>query len=93
LANLIPRHPKYVLGCHSVLGNEVLKANKIKNDDRYYNNEDNKINRVTLLDNNYFLWFPKDLVKQLKQYALDNDATVTYIIIEACTEFLARKRK
>jgi len=36
---------------------------------------------------------PKDLLKQLKQYALDTDATVTSIIIEACTEFLATKRK
>jgi hypothetical protein len=59
LAYLIPRHPKHALGCHSVLGNEVQKANKIKNDDDYYNNEDNKLNRVTLLGNNYFLWFVK----------------------------------
>jgi hypothetical protein len=36
---------------------------------------------------------PKNLVKQLKQYALDNDSTVTSIIIEACTEFLTRKKK
>jgi hypothetical protein len=36
---------------------------------------------------------PKNLVKQLKQYALDNDTTVTAVVIEACTEFLARKRK
>jgi len=36
---------------------------------------------------------PKSLLKQLKQYALDNDSTVTAVIIEACTEFLARKRK
>ena len=36
---------------------------------------------------------PKTLVKQLKQYALDNDTTLTAVIIEACTEFLTRKRK
>jgi len=36
---------------------------------------------------------PKSLVKRLKQYALDNDTTVTAIIIEACTEFLNRKEK
>ena len=36
---------------------------------------------------------PKTLVKQLKQYALDNDTTVTAIIIEASTEFLNRKEK
>jgi len=36
---------------------------------------------------------PKSLVKQLKQFALDNDTTLTAVIIEACTEFLTRKRK
>ena len=36
---------------------------------------------------------PKILVKRLKQSALDNDTTVTAIIIEACTEFLNRKEK
>ena len=36
---------------------------------------------------------PKTLVKQLKQYALDNDTTLTAVIIEACTEFLVKKRK
>ena len=34
---------------------------------------------------------PKSLVKQLKQYALDSESTVTAIIIQACTEFLAKK--
>ena len=36
---------------------------------------------------------PKNLVKQLKQYALDNDTTLTAVVIEAYTEFLSRKRK
>lgn len=36
---------------------------------------------------------PKGLVKQLKQYALDNDTTLTAVIIEACTEFLTKKRR
>jgi hypothetical protein len=36
---------------------------------------------------------PKSLVKQLKQYALDNDTTLTAVIIEACTDFLIKKRK
>jgi hypothetical protein len=35
---------------------------------------------------------PKRMVKQLKQYALDNDKTLTAVVIEACTEFLSRKR-
>ncbi|MGH9972815.1 MAG: hypothetical protein ACRD93_02825 [Nitrososphaeraceae archaeon] len=35
---------------------------------------------------------PKSLVKQLKQYALDNDSTVTATVIEACTEFLLKKK-
>jgi len=39
------------------------------------------------------LLLPKTLVKQLKQYALDNDSNVTALIIEACTDFLIKKRK
>jgi len=35
---------------------------------------------------------PKTLVKQLKQYALDNDSTATAVVIQACTEFLTRKK-
>jgi hypothetical protein len=36
---------------------------------------------------------PKDLVKQLKQYALDNDITLTAVVIDACNEFLSNKIK
>jgi hypothetical protein len=36
---------------------------------------------------------PKSLVKQLKQYALDNDTTLTATVIEACNEFLAKSKK
>ena len=36
---------------------------------------------------------PKSLVKQLKQYALDNDTTLTATIVEACNEFLAKRKK
>jgi hypothetical protein len=36
---------------------------------------------------------PKSLIKQLKQYALDHDTTLTAIAIEAFQEFLQRKRK
>jgi hypothetical protein len=36
---------------------------------------------------------PKSLVKQLKQYALDNDTTLTATIIEACNEFLTKRKK
>ena len=36
---------------------------------------------------------PKTLVKQIKQYALDNDTTSTAVIIEACNELLTRKKK
>jgi len=36
---------------------------------------------------------PKSLMKQLKQYALDTDSTVTAVVIDACTEFLARKNR
>jgi hypothetical protein len=36
---------------------------------------------------------PKSLIKQLKQYALDHDTTLTAIAIEAFQEFLQRKMK
>ena len=36
---------------------------------------------------------PKTLVKQIKQYALDNDTTSTAVVIEACSELLTKKRK
>ena len=36
---------------------------------------------------------PKTLIKQLKQYALDHDTTLTAIAIEAFEEFLQRKKK
>ena len=36
---------------------------------------------------------PKSLVKQLKQYALDNDTTLTATVIEACNEFLTKRKK
>lgn len=36
---------------------------------------------------------PKSLVKQIKQYALDNDTTSTAVVIEACSELLTKKRK
>jgi len=36
---------------------------------------------------------PRALVKQLKQYALDNDTTLTATIIEACNEFLMKRKK
>jgi hypothetical protein len=36
---------------------------------------------------------PKTLVKQIKQYALDNDTTSTAVIIEACNELLTKRKK
>jgi len=36
---------------------------------------------------------PKSLIKQLKQYALDHDTTMTAISIEAFHEFLQKKKK
>ena len=36
---------------------------------------------------------PKSLVKQLKQYALDNETTSTAIVIEACNEYLSKRKK
>jgi len=35
----------------------------------------------------------KSLIKQLKQYALDHDATLTAIAVEAFQEFLQKKKK
>jgi hypothetical protein len=36
---------------------------------------------------------PKSLVKQLKQYALDNETTSTAVVIEACNEYLSKRKK
>jgi hypothetical protein len=36
---------------------------------------------------------PKSLVKQLKQYALDNETTLTAVIIDACTEYFSKVRR
>jgi len=47
-------------------------------------NESTKVKTTWLLQ--------KSLVKQLKQYALDNDTTLTAVVTEACTQFLTRKR-
>jgi hypothetical protein len=52
---------------------------------RMAGNEDIKVKTTWLL--------PKSLVKQLKQYALDNDSTLTATVIEACNDFLAKKKK
>jgi hypothetical protein len=82
-----------VLGCHSVVGNEIQKASKIKNDDGYYNNEDNKINRVTVLGNNYFLWFPKYILdkngsNEYKNYYHYGDIKTTEIILAIADDFI-----
>jgi len=88
-----PGTPKYVLGRHSVVGNEIQKANKIKNDDGYYNSEDNKINRVTLLDNNYFLCFPKYILEkngsnEYKNYYHYGDINAREIILLVGANFI-----
>ena len=36
---------------------------------------------------------PKTLIKQLKQYALDNETTSTAVVIEACNEYLCKRKK
>ncbi|HXX98806.1 MAG TPA: hypothetical protein VEL11_17050 [Candidatus Bathyarchaeia archaeon] len=36
---------------------------------------------------------PKNLIKQMKQYALDHDTTLTKVAIEAFKEYLQRKKK
>jgi hypothetical protein len=36
---------------------------------------------------------PRSLVKQIKQYALDNDTTSTAVVIEACNDFLTKRKK
>ncbi len=52
---------------------------------RMAGNEETKVKTTWLL--------PKSLVKQLKQYALDNDTTLTATVIEACNEFLTKRKK
>jgi len=39
------------------------------------------------------LRLPKKLVKQLKQFGLDNDKSLTEIAVEAFNEYLARRKK
>ena len=36
---------------------------------------------------------PKSLVKQIKQYALDNDTTSTAVVIEACNQLRQKERR
>ena len=36
---------------------------------------------------------PKSLVKQIKQYALDNDTTSTAVVIEACNQPSDKKKE
>jgi hypothetical protein len=36
---------------------------------------------------------PKTLIKQLKQYALDNETTSTAVVVEACNEYLSKRKK
>jgi hypothetical protein len=41
-----------------------------------------------------FQWLlPKSLVKQIKQYALDNDTTSTAVVIEACNDLLSKRKR
>jgi hypothetical protein len=35
---------------------------------------------------------PRELLKDLKRYALENDTNVTAVVLRACREFLARDR-
>jgi hypothetical protein len=49
------------------------------------NSDDVKVKTTWLL--------PKTLVKQIKQYALDNDTTSTAVVMEACNELLTKRKK
>jgi hypothetical protein len=35
---------------------------------------------------------PKELLKDLKRYALENDTNVTVVVLRACREFLAKDK-
>ena len=35
---------------------------------------------------------PRELLKDLKRYALENDTNVTAVVLRACKEFLARDK-
>jgi hypothetical protein len=35
---------------------------------------------------------PRELLKDLKRYALENDTTVTAVVLRACKEFLAKDK-
>lgn len=47
---------------------------------------DEEISKTTLK-------FPKDLMKRVKQYALDNDTNITAVIINALTLYLDKKKQ
>jgi hypothetical protein len=78
----------------SVLGNEIQKTNQIKNEGSSYNNKDNKItDGVTVLGNNYFLWFPKYILdkngtNEYKNYYNNGDIKTDKVIIAAGDDFI-----
>lgn len=39
------------------------------------------------------LRIPKDLLKRVKRYALENDTTITNVTVKAFEEFLSRRSK
>lgn len=78
----------------SVLGNEIQKTNQIKIEGSSYNNKDNKITHgVTVLGNNYFLWFPKYIldktgINEYKNYYNNGDIKTNKVIIAAGDDFI-----
>ena len=78
----------------SVLSNEIENTNQIKNESSFYNNKDNKItNGVTILGNNYFLWFPKYIldkngINEYKNYYNNGEIKTNKVIITAGDDFI-----
>jgi hypothetical protein len=77
----------------SVLGNEIQKANKITTESSSYNNKDNNIHGVTVLGNNYFLWFPKYIldkngINEYKNYYHHGDIKTNKIVLAVGDDFI-----
>lgn len=50
-------------------------------------------NTLVITEETKTTWrMPRELLKDLKRYALENDTNVTAVVLKACREFLAKDR-
>jgi hypothetical protein len=72
---------------------KIQKANKITNESSWYTNKDNNIHGVTVLGNNYFLWFPKYTldkigINEYKNYYHHGDIKANKIVMAIGDDFI-----